>query len=657
MNRAYAVLTVKAVDEEQRIIRGVATTPEPDRMGDVVEPLGVKFKNPMPLLHQHDSTLPVGTVKFEKPTKNGITFEARLPVINEPGTLKDRVDTAWGEVKAGLVRAVSIGFRALEYAFIEGTNGIRFIESEVLELSLVSIPANSGALITEIKSIDTTIRAASGIKDDEGRPVPSGKSGSRKSPNQSPKEGKKMKTISERVAALESSRGAKAAEMEDIMTKATDAGRTLDSDEQETFDTLNGEVKALDADISRFRSLEKAQARKAKPVIDVDDENDGTEIRKGFEIVRQPKLEKGIRFARFARCAALSRGSMSDAALIAKHFYPSDEVLERVIKTAVPGANTTQTNWAAPLVPSEVTAVAADFVEYLRPATILGKFGQGGIPSLTNIPFRTPLITESSIGTAAWAGEGAGIKLTKGGFTRTTLDPLKLGAITVLTMELLNNSSPSADTLIRQQLVKAIVARLDGDFIDPAVAASSGVSPASVTHGVSTNHSSGNAADDVRADIQTLLTIFIGNDNLLNSGVWIMPSTIAMKLSLMRNAMGQKEFPDIDMRGGNLEGLPVIASEYVPTVTAGSYVILANAEDIYLGDEGGVEVDASREASLEMTDAPAQEVNTPTASATNMVSLWQTDSVGLRVKRTINWAKRRSASVQVLDQVQWGDAT
>jgi hypothetical protein len=44
MNRAYSILTVKAVQEDQRIIRGTATTPEPDRVGDIVEPLGVVTK-------------------------------------------------------------------------------------------------------------------------------------------------------------------------------------------------------------------------------------------------------------------------------------------------------------------------------------------------------------------------------------------------------------------------------------------------------------------------------------------------------------------------------------------------------------------------------------------------------------------------------------
>jgi HK97 family phage prohead protease len=166
MNRAYSLLTVKAVKEDERIISGVATTPTPDRMGDIVDPLGVKFRNPMPLLHQHRNDEPVGMVRFDKPTKDGITFEAKLPQIEDPGPLKDRVDTAWGEVKAGLVRAVSIGFRPLEYSIMED-GGYRYVESEVVELSLVTIPAQAEAIITTVKSFDKQFRDAAGIADED----------------------------------------------------------------------------------------------------------------------------------------------------------------------------------------------------------------------------------------------------------------------------------------------------------------------------------------------------------------------------------------------------------------------------------------------------------------------------------------------------------
>lgn len=157
--RAYSFLTVKAVNEEKRIITGIATTPAVDRVGDIVEPLGVKFNNPMPFLWQHDARKPIGTVKFDKPTKDGITFEAELPMVAEEGVLRDRIEEAWQSIKLGLVRAVSIGFRAIEYSFIEN-GGIRFSETEVYELSAVTIPAQAEATITSFKNMDAAAAAA-----------------------------------------------------------------------------------------------------------------------------------------------------------------------------------------------------------------------------------------------------------------------------------------------------------------------------------------------------------------------------------------------------------------------------------------------------------------------------------------------------------------
>lgn len=150
---AYSLLEVKSLDDEKREISGVATTPEPDRVGDIVEPLGVKFKNPLPLLWQHRHDSPVGTVKFDKPTKKGITFTAKVAKIEEPGPLKDLTDMAWQAVKAQLVRGVSIGFVPIEWTRLE-SGGVRFVESEVYELSLATIPANASATIQNIKAMD-----------------------------------------------------------------------------------------------------------------------------------------------------------------------------------------------------------------------------------------------------------------------------------------------------------------------------------------------------------------------------------------------------------------------------------------------------------------------------------------------------------------------
>src|SRR6516164_2635301 len=62
MYRAYARLQIKAIREDARIITGLATTPTPDRTGDVVEPTGALFELPLPLLWQHDAKQPIGSV-------------------------------------------------------------------------------------------------------------------------------------------------------------------------------------------------------------------------------------------------------------------------------------------------------------------------------------------------------------------------------------------------------------------------------------------------------------------------------------------------------------------------------------------------------------------------------------------------------------------
>lgn len=652
MNRAYSVLTVKAVEEEQRIIHGTATTPSPDRVGDVVEPLGVKFNNPMPLLWQHRSDKPVGTVTFDKPTKNGITFEAKLANIDEPGALKDRIDEAWQSVKSGLVRAVSIGFRAIEYAFIEG-GGIRFTESEVLELSLVTIPANADATISSIKSIDAPLLAASGKEPkDADRPVPPGASGTSTKTTQplKPKEKPMAKTIAEQISAFEATRAAKAAELETIMT-GTD-GETLDVESGEAADALTEEIKAIDQHLKRLRTVESVKASTAKPVQTVDTVQKGAESRSQVIVKNTEKPAPGIQLARVARVKALARLEGMDTLQLAKSLYSHDDRVVNTIKAAVPAGATTSGNWAEDLV-GDATSVYADFVEFLRPQTILGKFGSNGIPSLRRVPFRTPLVSQTGGGEGYWVGEGKPKPLTSFDFSRTTLEPLKVANIAAITEEVLRDSSPSAEMIVRDSLAAALRERLDEDFINPAKAASSGVSPASITNGVSAPNSSGNDADAIREDVRTLMGTFIAANNPPTTGVWIMSATTALAVSLMLNPLGQPEFPGISINGGTFMGMPVIVSEYVPTVTAGGYVFLVNASDIYMADDGGIRIDMSREASLEMKDGSlTQDALAGTGVA--MVSLWQNNLVGFLAERTINWAKRRASAVAALDTVNWG---
>ncbi|MCV0161044.1 phage major capsid protein [Pseudomonas aeruginosa] len=664
-NRAYSTLEVKALDDEKRVITGIASTPSPDRMQDVVEPKGAQFKLPIPFLWQHNHDEPIGHVTEAKVTQKGIEVSVQLTQVEEPGKLKDRLDEAWQSIKSGLVRGLSIGFSAKEFEQIPGSWGLRFLSWEWFELSAVTIPANAEATITSVKSIDREQRAALGIKSvPVVRVTPAGASAIKTKTIKFPKpqEGNDMKTTAEQIAEFEATRVTKAAEMEAIMTKAAEAGETLDAEQSEQFDTLEAEIAAIDKHIGRLKQMQKAQAANAKPVTEEAGAQRMANVKTlDFKEVQvraknTQKLEPGIAFARAAKCLALGHLEHRDAIGIAKSLYDGQDSIiaatqRLVTKAAVAAATTSDATWAGPPVGDE-TSVFADFVEYLRPQTILGRFGTNGIPSLRRVPFRVPLIGQTSGGDGYWVGEGQAKPLTKFDFERKTLEPLKVANIAVATMEVIRDSSPSADVIIRDQLAAALRERLDIDFIDPAKAAVAGVSPASILNGVAGIPSSGNTADDVRADIRALFNAFIAANNAPTSGVWLMPATTALALSLMQNPLGQAEFPGISMTGGTLFGLPVIVSEYIPTASAGAVVALVNASDIYLGDEGGVDLSMSTEASLQMDNAP----DNPTTASTVLVSLWQRNLVGFRAERAINWARRRASAVAYLTGVNWGAA-
>ena len=658
MNRAYSVLEIKDYDDDERTITGIASTPATDRAGDIVMPEGAVFTLPIPLLWQHDSGQPIGHVTEAKVTKKGIEIVAKIAK-----GVSDDIDRAWKLIRAGLVRGLSIGFRGIDTEAIPNSWGVIFEKWEWLELSAVTIPANAEASIQTIKKFDIGA-PATGQADGDEPPGASGKPAKAipvVAHSKAPKEGIKMKTIAERITAFQTARNEKTARMSTIMDEAGD--ETLDASQAEEHDTLDAEVKAIDAHITRLKAQESNSAATAKPLEGVKDEKSGAEARNPstVQVKTQPKAEPGIEFARLVRAKGIASRDYRPAADVAKSLYGEESVVTRLLtKANVVAGSSIAENWAADLVGDE-TAVYADFVEYLRPMTIVGKFGQDGIPSLRRVPFRTPLIGQTGGGQAYWVGEGKPKPLTAFDFSRNTLDELKVATITVVTEELLRKSSPAADGMLRDALASAVAERIDIDFIDPDKSASAGVSPASITNGVTAIAATGTGdADDIRADIRALMATFVAANNPPTSGVWIMSSSNALALSLMVNPLGQPEFPAITMRGGTFAGLPVIVSEYVPTETAGSpavttgFIALVNASDIYFADEGGVQVDVSREASLQMLDNPTNDSVTPTA--TSMVSMFQTNSVAFRAERILNWSKRRTTAVAVLDGVAWGAA-
>jgi len=645
IDRAYSSFKLKSLDTGSGEFEGIASTPSTDRMEDVVEPRGANFTLPIPLLWQHKASEPIGLITSARVTDAGITVKGKIEKDLTP-----RITEAWALIKAGLVRGLSIGFDPKEWTEIKGSFGLRYLKWDWLELSAVTIPANAEANITTIKSADSAhLRAALGHRKGRSEDADSNRAGATAQKSK----GTKVKTFEQRMSDLQEQRKKHAARMAELMEGAGGEIETLDTAEVKEYDDLCTQVASIDTDLRRLKAHASAVSGAVEiPSAAGTDPDKGSRARRGVDIkTGEIKLEKGIAFAQYAKFLGRAKGNPMHALAMAQSAHGVDPRVPRILKTAVEAGSVSGSgsagNWGMELV-GEEGSVFADFIEFLRPMTILGKFGTNGIPSLRKVPFRIPLIGMTDGGTGYWVGEGKAKPLTKFAFSRTHLDPLKVATMCSVSKELVMDSSPAADGLIRDALAAALHEREDTDFIDPSKALVSGISPASITHGISAPGASGTDAAHVRTDIKTIFNTFIADNNAPTSGVWIMPSTIALSLSLMMNSLGQPEFPGVTMNGGTLAGLPVITSEYV---TAG-YVWLVNAQDIYYGDDGDVVIDTSEHASLEMNTAPSHDSTTPTASSA-LVSMFQTNSVAYRAERRIDWMRRRDSAVAGLSAVAW----
>ncbi len=649
--RAFSVIEIKELNEEERVITGMATTPAVDRMGDVVESKGAQFSLPFPLLWQHRSGAPVGNVEFADPTDKGIPFRARIAKVEEPGELKNMVDLAWQSVKHKLVRAVSIGFKIIDHEPMDAKDpwgAWRIKKWEWLELSLVTIPANAEATIHTIRSIDDDLLAAQRTTQ-----VPSPQPARAVAPPVKMKEARMgKKTLAEQIAGFENTRAAKVARMQDIMDGAAEKGETLDKEVSDEYDGIGQELKSIDDHLTRLKVLETTNRSQAVVVEGTSPETadrsrgvvSGGNTSFPRVTMMAPKVEKAIGFTRYVIALTRAKGNIMAAAEIAKNneqWMHETPLVAEVLKAAVAAGTTTDATWAGPLVNYQI--LVSEFAEFLRGQTIIGR-----IPGLRRVPFKVRVPRATGGSSVNWVGEGKVKPLSALAFDSITLDYAKIAGIVPLTDELVRASSPSAEQLVRDDLAAAVIAFMDSQFVDPSKAAND-VSPASITNGVTAITPSGTTAIALRSDVRRLMSVFLANNLSLNSAVWIMTQQNALGISLLTNSLGQAEFPGISgTTGGTFVGLPVVASENIPSTTGspteGWPLILAKADEILLADDGQVTIDASREASLQMDTTP----DSPATGTTTLVSLWQHNMMAIKAERYINWVKRRSTAVQYI---------
>jgi HK97 family phage major capsid protein len=348
--------------------------------------------------------------------------------------------------------------------------------------------------------------------------------------------------------------------------------------------------------------------------------------RNSFGVVMS-EIVRGQSFVRTCIALAASGGRVDEAAAYASKRWGHTSSPAFILKSAVSGGSSANLDWSG-LVDGE--GAVTEFLEFVRPMSIIGK-----LEGLRRVPANTPYCATSTGATAYWTSEGKATPVSPLAFARDTMAPLKIACLVVLSRELIENSRPEAESLIRRDLARAITELSDRSFIDPTSSGTPGQMPASVTSGVTPSVSAGVLEDDLAQAVDAF-----GGD--FESAAWCLHPRLAVQIAL--KAAGRGIGADLGPKGGLLLGLPAITSKSCQFDSTGGLITLLDAGGVVFLDEGA-ELKISTDADVAMDTEPSGDILAPAAETTAVVSLFTSDSVGLILTRRTNWALARENAV------------
>jgi hypothetical protein len=315
-----------------------------------------------------------------------------------------------------------------------------------------------------------------------------------------------------------------------------------------------------------------------------------------------------------------------DGARIARQLWPDDRTtFEFVQRAASAFATTGDAAWAGPL----ATVRVQELLTNLGPLSIGGRLLQKGITFSFdgNYQIKVPGISVSA-GYTTFVGEGKPIPVHQLPVSPgAILTPSKLATIVTLTHEMVVSSD--AEALVRAVLVDAVAASLDVALFGNVAADTT--RPAGLLWNVTPlTASTGTGIAAMWDDLAALATAVapLGGADIVyvtSPGDWV----------------------KITFAAGPQFKLPVYASSGVPakTIIALAPNALASATD------PAPRLEASRDAMQQMEDTAPADPALP--AGVPLKSMFQIDSVSIRLTMLVSWATRATGAVAYVQNVSW----
>lgn len=623
-----------------------------DRYGDIIMADGWDLrsfkKNPVALFNHHSGSI-VGT--WENVRVENKRLVGRLKLAAQ-GTSR-LVDEVRSLVSQKILKAVSVGFRALKAEPLDEQEPDwgpqRYVRSELVECSIVAVPANANAL-----QISKALKEGAELPAEIQRQL-RGKLA--KAQSAAPA---KPKASSPAATPPTNSRGSKMRITDQIKSAETDLNGLrdqlaalaenddLDGDDLVLFESLPDEIERTEKRIDSLKRAEKVLGLRAARSNDDDQPANGSPASPAVNqrplSVSRKKVDPVDYFVRAAVCQARAFMLQQPLERALHDSYGDDEATKIILRAVTNPAMTTVTGWAAELVQQAVEG----FIDTLKPASIYGPLSNRGSKFTfgRNGSIKIPGRAKTPNLAGSWIGEGAPKPVRKLGLTSITLMPYKLAVISTFTEEMAAYSTPQIEQVIRQAMADDTSTSLDSYLIDDVAA--SAIRPAGLLVGATPVTPNTTESDPLAmaADLKNLAAAIVANGGGRDI-VFLMNPVQAMGIGLAQATDGTFiTVPDQLTRA-------VISSQTVPVDT----VIAVDAADFATATGDMPKYSVSDQATIHEEDTtPLPLATGPQGTAvvaSPIRSLWQTDSIGVRMVLDVSWAMRRAGMVAVSEGVTW----
>lgn len=355
---------------------------------------------------------------------------------------------------------------------------------------------------------------------------------------------------------------------------------------------------------------------------------------------KEAKQERGLLAAGYLRAIAAARNDKDKAVKIARGWgYASvADALEKSIEKAMSAGDPTGGGFLVP------TEFSTDVIELLRASGVVRSLQPLTMPMASG-SIKVPRITAGS--TAAYVGENLNITPSGVQTGQLTLTWKKLASLVPISNDLLRYSTPSADTIVRDDMIRAMAAREDLAFIrgDGLSGTPMGiknlVNPAN-RFAANATVNLANVTTDLGKAMQYIMdaeiTLIIQQGATPGIDVrpgWIFSPRQWRYLTTVQTGTGQYAFRD-EMLRGTLWGFPY----RVTTQCENSTVYFGCFAHAVIGEALNLIVDASQDAAYH--------------DGTNVVAAFSQDQTVIRVLAEHDFNLRYDRGFSLIESVTWG---